>query len=60
VEKIRAHQTLKELKVIVFSSLINEHMAKKCATAGADAWTTKPNMADLVDLIDEHILSKNQ
>ncbi|MDD4732532.1 MAG: chemotaxis protein CheV [Desulfovibrio sp.] len=38
--------------VIIFSSLINEQMAIKCQEVGADAFITKPQMAQLVGTLD--------
>ncbi len=41
------------LPVIMFSSLINEQMARKCRQVGADAFTSKPETEKLIELIDE-------
>jgi len=53
---IRKDDYLKELPVIIFSSLINEEMKKKGETLGATAQITKPEIANLVTLIDKFIL----
>ncbi len=53
---IRADETLKVLPVIVFSSLIDEDMRSKGLSLGATAQISKPEIASLVHLIDEHIL----
>ncbi|KMY69052.1 hypothetical protein AAU61_05850 [Desulfocarbo indianensis] len=42
-----------KLPVLMFSSLINEQVAKKCQDAGADAWVSKPQTDKLVNLIDQ-------
>lgn len=42
------------LPVIMFSSLINEQIAGKCEAVGADAYISKPQFAQLVDLLDQH------
>ncbi len=47
---------LKKLPVILFSSLINEEMRKKGELVGADAQLSKPEIANLVSLIDKYIL----
>jgi two-component system chemotaxis response regulator CheV len=41
------------LKVILFSSLINEQMAAKCRSVGADNYVSKPNSPQLIQTIDE-------
>jgi len=42
----------KHLPVVMFSSLINEQMATKCQSVGADVWISKPQFAQLVKIID--------
>lgn len=39
---------LKELPVILFSSLIDDQMIQKCKAVGADAQFSKPQIADLI------------
>lgn len=53
---IRDDEVLTVLPVIVFSSLINEEMKLKGESLGATAQITKPEIAKLVSLIDQHIL----
>lgn len=43
-----------ELPVIMFSSLINEQIAAKCRAVGADAYISKPQFTELVNLLDQH------
>lgn len=50
--RIKEHVQLKVLPVIVFSSLVSLDNAKKCEAVGADAQITKPQLAELVDLLD--------
>ncbi len=45
-------------KVIVYSSLINKEMAAKCRSVGADAQLAKPDVEQIVDLLDELCLAK--
>ncbi|MDQ8201686.1 chemotaxis protein CheW [Pelagicoccus sp. SDUM812003] len=40
-------------KVIVYSSLINKEMSAKCASVGADAQLAKPDVEQIVALIDQ-------
>lgn len=42
-----------KLPVLMFSSLINEQVAKKCEEAGADAWVSKPQTDKLMSLVDQ-------
>ena len=53
---IREDEELKILPVIIFSSLINEEMRRKGTSLGATAQITKPEIANLVSLIDKYIL----
>ena len=46
----------KDLPVILFSSLINEQIARKCDSVGADGYISKPRFSELVSLIDRHAL----
>ena len=47
---------LNKLPVVIFSSLINDDMEKKGRSLGADAQITKPEIGNLVSLIDKLIL----
>jgi two-component system chemotaxis response regulator CheV len=42
-----------KMPVLMFSSLINEQVAKKCQEAGADAWVSKPQTDKLMALVDQ-------
>lgn len=46
---------LKAVPIILFSSLINEEMKRKGVMLGADAQITKPEIANLVTLIDQFV-----
>lgn len=52
---IKSDSLLKELPVIIFSSLINDEMRKKGEMVGADAQISKPEIGSLVEVIDELI-----
>lgn len=54
-KKIKNDPVLKELKVILFSSLINEQMSAKCDLVGADGYATKPQIPYLVEMIDRMV-----
>lgn len=53
---VKDDEYLKKLPVIIFSSLINEEMRKKGESLGANAQITKPEIGNLVTLIDRLIL----
>jgi two-component system chemotaxis response regulator CheV len=55
---VREELNEKKFPVVIFSSLINEQMAIKCRTVGANAHVTKPQMGELVDIMDNLIFNK--
>jgi len=50
---IKSDDTLKNLPVIIFSSLINDEIRKKGDSLGADAQLTKPEIGKLIAVVDE-------
>jgi two-component system chemotaxis response regulator CheV len=52
---IKTDEDLKHVPVIIFSSLINDEMRKKGESLGANAQITKPEIGNLVELIDKFI-----
>jgi len=55
-KQLKADQKLKDIPVIMFSSLINEDMRIKGEAVGASAQISKPEIGNLVTLIDKFIL----
>ncbi|MGB8453651.1 MAG: chemotaxis protein [Anaerocolumna sp.] len=53
---IKTDPELKDLPLIIFSSLINDEMKRKGESIGADAQITKPEIGSLVEVIDKFIL----
>lgn len=53
---VKDDEILKEIPVIIFSSLINDDMRRKGELLGADAQLTKPEIGDLVKEIDKLVL----
>lgn len=53
--KIKEDSILKDIKVVMFSSLINNQMIKKCESVGADNYITKPETNKLVGMLDEMV-----
>lgn len=54
---IKTDTELKELPVIIFSSLINDEMRRKGELLGADAQISKPEIGNLVKIIDSLIIN---
>lgn len=55
-KRIKEHSLLKDLPVVIFSSLISDDLRHKGKKVGADAQITKPEIEQLVQVIDELIL----
>ncbi|WMJ87895.1 chemotaxis protein [Anaerocolumna sp. MB42-C2] len=53
---VKTDPELKDLPIIIFSSLINEEMMRKGESIGADAQITKPEIGSLVEVLDKFIL----
>ncbi|NEZ46144.1 chemotaxis protein CheV [Clostridium niameyense] len=53
--KIKEHPFLRNLPVIIFSSLITDDLKHKGDSVGADAQLSKPDIGNLVNLIDEYV-----
>lgn len=54
-KRVKDDPILKSVKVILFSSLINDQMAAKCDSVGADGYATKPQIPYLVQMMDKHL-----
>lgn len=55
-KRIKGHKELSVLPVIIFSSLITDDLRHKGQMVGADAQVSKPEIAELISLIDQHLL----
>ena len=55
---IKEDPELKDLPVIIFSSLVNEEMRRKGELLGADAQLSKPEIGSMVQVLD-HYISNN-
>ncbi len=53
IKRIRDQERLKTLPVVIFSSLINDEMRRKGEAIGANAQVTKPEIGELIGLIDQ-------
>lgn len=54
-KKIKEHDILKELPVVIFSSLVSEDVMHKGQSVGADAQMTKPQIGELLEVVTELI-----
>lgn len=54
--RIKEDQVLRNIKVVMYSSLINENTSHKCEEVGADDYTSKPDVTKVVALVDKHCL----
>ncbi len=52
---VKSDDKMKDIPVIIFSSLVNEEMRRKGESLGADAQLTKPEIGMLVEAIDRLI-----
>ncbi|PLS16490.1 chemotaxis protein CheV [Bacillus sp. M6-12] len=55
-KRIKEHNELGKLPVVIFSSLITDDLRHKGKMVGADGQVSKPEIAELIRLIDSHIL----
>lgn len=58
IKLIKDTEGLKQLPVVIFSSLINEDMKRKGDSLGADAQISKPEIGKLVGILDKLIGSQ--
>ncbi len=54
-KRIKDDPLLKKVKVVLFSSLINEQMKNKCDSVGADGYASKPQIPYLVRMMDQYM-----
>ncbi|SDY15749.1 chemotaxis protein [Lachnobacterium bovis] len=52
---VKSDDEMKEIPLIIFSSLVNDEMRRKGESLGADAQLTKPEIGQLVSAIDDLI-----
>ncbi len=54
--RLRNQLMIKNIPIILFSSLVNEQMKQKCISVGGDACLNKADAKQLVELLDYHCL----
>ena len=52
---VKSDMVLREIPVIIFSSLIDENMQKKGTEVGADAQLSKPEIGNLIGIVDKMV-----
>lgn len=57
---VKSDDQTKDIPVVIFSSLVNEEMKRKGEALGADAQLSKPEIGNLVRVIDELVLKLKQ
>lgn len=55
---VKEDEVTRDIPVIIFSSLVNEDMARKGQALGADAQLSKPEIGNLVRILDSLVLNK--
>ena len=50
---VKSDDGLKDIPLVIFSSLVNDEMRRKGEQLGANAQLTKPEIGNLVDTIDK-------
>lgn len=53
---LKEDEETKKIPIVIFSSLVNEEMKKKGEALGADAQLSKPEIGNLVHMLDELLL----
>lgn len=56
--KVREVLGLKNLKIVMFSSLISEQMAFKCDSVGANGYMSKPEIHELIEMVDKLVFGQ--
>ena len=54
--RIKQDELSSNVPVVLFSSLINDQMARKCRSVGADDFVAKPELAKLIRILDRTCL----
>jgi two-component system chemotaxis response regulator CheV len=55
---VKEDEETKDIPVVIFSSLVNDDMKRKGESLGADAQLSKPEIGNLVRVIDELVMEK--
>ena len=53
---VKSDDATKDIPIVIFSSLVNEEMKRKGEALGADGQLSKPEIGNLVRMIDDLLL----
>ena len=56
---IKTDDATAHIPVVIFSSLVNDEMRRKGESLGADAQLSKPEIGNLVRIIDQLVIEKH-
>lgn len=56
---VKSDDETKDIPVVIFSSLVNDEMKKKGEALGADAQLSKPEIGNLVKIIDQLVIDRH-
>ena len=56
---VKSDDATKNIPIIIFSSLVNDDMKRKGEALGADAQLSKPEIGNLVKIVDELVAEKH-
>ena len=56
---VKSDDATAHIPIVIFSSLVNDEMKRKGEALGADAQLSKPEIGNLVKIIDELVASKH-
>ena len=56
---IKTDEVTAKIPVVLFSSLVNEEMRRKGESLGADAQLSKPEIGNLVKIIDQLVAERH-
>jgi len=60
VKRIRGEKKLKDLPIIIFSSISNEVIKRRSLAIGASGQISKPELPKLVDMLDDFLLKNKK
>jgi two-component system chemotaxis response regulator CheV len=56
---VKSDDATKDIPIVIFSSLVNEDMKRKGEALGADAQLSKPEIGNLVKVVDELVITRH-
>lgn len=56
ITKLKEHDTLKSVPIVVFSSMVTPENKRKWSSLGAESFVTKPDIDQLVQIVDSTVI----